>query len=58
MSTEVYEGNVTVIYRIQDEMKQESRAELRLLFHVGFLLGLFFDREDGGDMLLRQVGSL
>jgi hypothetical protein len=25
-------------------------------FHTGFLLGLFFDPEDGGDMFLRNVG--
>jgi hypothetical protein len=25
-------------------------------FHAGFLLGLFFDPEDGGDMFLRNVG--
>jgi hypothetical protein len=24
--------------------------------HVGFLLDLFFDLEDGGDMFLRNVG--
>jgi hypothetical protein len=24
--------------------------------HAGFLLGLFFDPEDGGDMFLRNVG--
>jgi hypothetical protein len=24
-------------------------------FHAGFLLGLFFDPEDGGDMFLRNV---
>jgi hypothetical protein len=27
-------------------------------FHIGFLLGLFFDPEDGGDMFLRNVGLL
>jgi hypothetical protein len=26
------------------------------LLHVGFLLGLFFDPEDGGDMFLQNVG--
>jgi hypothetical protein len=25
-------------------------------FHAGFLLSLFFDPEDGGDMFLRNVG--
>jgi hypothetical protein len=27
-------------------------------FHAGFLLGLFFDAEDGGDMFLRNTGLL
>jgi hypothetical protein len=27
-------------------------------FHAGFLLGLFLDPEDGGDMFLRNVGWL
>jgi hypothetical protein len=26
------------------------------LLQAGFLLGLFFDREDGGDMFLQNVG--
>jgi hypothetical protein len=26
------------------------------LFHAGFLLGLFFGPEDGGDMFLRNIG--
>jgi hypothetical protein len=25
-------------------------------FHAGFLLGLFFDIEDGGDMFFRNIG--
>jgi hypothetical protein len=30
--------------------------ELCLLFYAGFLLGLFFDPEDGGDTFFRNVG--
>jgi hypothetical protein len=29
---------------------------LATCFHSGFLLSLFFDPEDGGDMFLRNVG--
>jgi hypothetical protein len=29
---------------------------LATCFYAGFLLGLFFDPEDGGDMFLRNVG--
>jgi hypothetical protein len=31
-------------------------ALLATCFYAGFLLGLFFDLEDGGDMFLRNVG--
>jgi hypothetical protein len=30
---------------------------LATCFHAGFLLGLFFDPEDGGNTFLRNVGS-
>jgi hypothetical protein len=33
----------------------ESRALLAACFHAGFLLGLFFDPEDGGYMCLRNA---
>jgi hypothetical protein len=29
---------------------------LVICFHAGFLLGLFFDPEDGSDMFFRNVG--
>jgi hypothetical protein len=34
------------------------RSLLTTCFHAGFFLGLLFDTEDGGDMLLRKIGSL
>jgi hypothetical protein len=36
----------------------ESRALLVTFFYAGFLLSLYFDPEDGGDMFLRNVGCL
>jgi hypothetical protein len=32
-------------------------SEIDNRVHPGFFLGLFFDPEDGGDMLLRNVGD-
>jgi hypothetical protein len=32
-----------------------KRAPLATFFHAGFLLGLFFNREDTGDMFLKNV---
>jgi hypothetical protein len=32
------------------------KAVLSTSVHAGFLLGLFFDPEDGSDMFLRNVG--
>jgi hypothetical protein len=33
-------------------------VKLCYVLHAGFLLGLFFDPEDRGDMLLRNIGRL
>jgi hypothetical protein len=38
--------------------QSESRWQAELFFHAGFLLGLFYDPEDGGDMFFRKVGWL
>jgi hypothetical protein len=38
--------------------KQVALSLLATCFHVGFLLVLFFDPEDGGDMFLRNAGWL
>jgi hypothetical protein len=39
-----------------DIMSSRPLALLDPCFHIGFLLGLFFDSEDGGSMFLRNVG--
>jgi hypothetical protein len=41
-------------YRLHLQGRQISRAgnQLESSWHAGFLLGLFFDPEDGGDMFL------
>jgi hypothetical protein len=38
-----------------DIIPRNTSGSLCYLLHVGFLLGLFFDPEDGGDMFLRNV---
>jgi hypothetical protein len=42
--------------RNQQESGSFSEVLLAIYFHSGFLLGLFFDREDGGHMFLRKFG--
>jgi hypothetical protein len=39
-------------YRLNFQGQRISRALLATCFHAGFLRGLFFDPEDGGDMFL------
>jgi hypothetical protein len=36
--------------------QRESRWQSELCFHIGILLSLFFELEDGGDIFLRNVG--
>jgi hypothetical protein len=43
--------------RKQGEAGSEQSSVCYML-HAGFLLGLFFDPEDGSDMFLRKVGRL
>jgi hypothetical protein len=38
-------------------MLNKKPAVLALCFQTGFLLSLFFDSEDGGDMFFQNVGS-
>jgi hypothetical protein len=43
---------------LQGQRKREEnrRCLLAACFHAGFLVGLFFDHEDGGNMFLRNFG--
>jgi hypothetical protein len=44
---------------VEEYAKQETsvkRALLATCFHICFLLGFFFDPEDGGELFLRNVG--
>jgi hypothetical protein len=50
MSTDASKEYVASIFRVE-----EQAALISTCFQAGFLLSLFFDPEDGGDMFLRNV---
>jgi hypothetical protein len=49
MSIDVSEEHIASIFRIE---------EASTCFQAGFLHGLFFDPEDGGEIFLRNVGRV
>jgi hypothetical protein len=53
----IYRLHSQVPKKSQARKKSESRWQVKLS-SAGFLLGLFFYPEDGGDMSLRNIGLL
>jgi hypothetical protein len=43
-------------YRLHIQDRKISSALFATCFHAGLLLGLFYDREDGGYMFLQNFG--
>jgi hypothetical protein len=48
-------SSISLPIHIQSEIWGKPIALLVTFFRAGFLLGLFLDPEDGGDMFLRNV---
>jgi hypothetical protein len=46
--------NIIIMIKLR-RMKVESNVAPATCLHAGFLFGLFFDPEDGGDMFLRNI---
>jgi hypothetical protein len=49
------EEHVVTIFRVEEQAKQETSVK-QVARPACYLLGLFFDPEDGGNMFLRNVG--
>jgi hypothetical protein len=41
---------------LQDRRIKQAKTSVKVVANAGFLLGVFFDSEDGGDMFHRNVG--
>jgi hypothetical protein len=54
MSSNISEEYFPSIFRVGEQAKQETSINQALLT-ICFLLGLFYDLEDGGKMFLRNV---
>jgi hypothetical protein len=52
-SANISEEHIASIFRVEEQAEQETT---NCLLHAGFLLGLLFDPEDEGDMLVWKVG--
>jgi hypothetical protein len=50
------EAHFTSIFRADYYTREDSSRQKACLFFASFLLGLLFDPEDGGDIVLRNVG--
>jgi hypothetical protein len=46
----------SIVSNLRNIMERIRKYSACYLLPAGFLLGLFFDPEDGGDMFLRNVG--
>jgi hypothetical protein len=52
---EVSEEYVTTSSGSKNKAKKKPACACYLI-HAGFVLGLYFDSEDGGDMFLQNIG--
>jgi hypothetical protein len=49
-------NRITSFWFLYNPKFWQADCSVCYMLHAGFLLGLFFDPEDGGDMFLRNVG--
>jgi hypothetical protein len=54
--TDVSEEHITSIFRVEKISCEKTSVKAGGKYSIAFLLGSFFDHEDGGDMFLRNVG--